>query len=128
MPQARPSPVYGTPLTTTADMWFRVLVKTVTNKSGSSYKWHEMTFCFRWDLEGCAILCIGVDIVFQSFLEDTLKNMWSHLPHSEMASLLVPLIETVIAMHDQSVWSVRDVTRGAEKVSRVGVLMKCCVS
>jgi hypothetical protein len=128
MPQARSSPASGTPLTTIPDMWFRVLIKTITSKSGSDYKWHEMTFCFRWDLERCTILCIGVDTVFQSFLQDTLNNMWSHLPHSELASLLVPLIETIIAMHDQSVWSVRDVTRGAEKVTRLWCLTKCYVS
>ena len=101
------------------DMWFHVLVKSVSSDSLSSYNWHEMTFCFRWDRGGCSILCIGVDISFQTLLQETLHREWPSLPSSEPCCLLVPLVETVIAMYDRSVWSIRDVVREVEKASTV---------
>jgi hypothetical protein len=100
-----------------SDMWFRILVKTLSSQSASSYKWHEMTFCFRWDLEHYAILCIGVDPTFQKLLKEVLYRMWPELPPAEPCAMLVPLMEVIIAMYDQSIWSVRDIVRISEKVS-----------
>ena len=76
-----------------------------------------MTFFSRWDHERCIILCIGVDSLFQKNLESALSRMWSGLPPLNPYSLHVPIIETVIAMQDQSVWSIRDIVRDVEKVS-----------
>lgn len=101
------------------DMWFHVLVKSVSSDSDSSYKWHEMTFCFCWDRGGCSILCIGVDLSFQTLLQETLHREWPRLLPSEPCCMLVPLVETVIALNDRSVWSIRDVIREAEKASAV---------
>lgn len=107
---------YHTLLIAIPDMWFRALVKTLSKNNPSSYKWHEMTFCFRWDLGRCVVLCIGIDPTFQSLLQDILRSMWPLLPPKEPFSMLVPLIEVIIALHDQSVWSIRDVIRRVEKV------------
>ncbi|CAO2655074.1 Nn.00g118070.m01.CDS01 [Neocucurbitaria sp. VM-36] len=96
-------------------LWFRILVKTMSSDSSSSYKWHEMTFCSRWESEQSSILCIGADSSFQNILEEALLRMWPELPHLDPFSLLVPLIEAVIAMYDHSIWSVRDVIRAVEK-------------
>lgn len=104
-------------LTAAADVWFRVLVKSTHSAKNLSYNWHHMTFCFRWDPERCSILCIGVGPLFQSLLQETLQRMEPLMQHSEPYSMLVPLIEAIVAMYDQSVWSVRDVIREAEKVS-----------
>lgn len=81
-----------------------------------SYKWHEMTFCTRWDAEHSAVLCIGVDPSFEHLLYDTLNRMWKELPPSDPWSLHVPLLEATVALHDQAVWSVRDIVRNVEKV------------
>ncbi|KAF2621524.1 hypothetical protein BU25DRAFT_426424 [Macroventuria anomochaeta] len=99
-------------------MWFRLLVKAVSSHSGSSYKWHEMNFCFCWDLGRCSIHCVGVDPSFQSLLQDILRRMWSQLPPAEPRSLLVPLMEIIIVMYGRSVWSIRDITWRAEKANQ----------
>lgn len=112
-------PGFEMPLTVALVMWFRVLVKMISSNSYPSYKWHEMTFCFYWENEHCSILCLGVDDLFQSLLQDILYRDWPTFPSSDPCCLLVPLIETVIAMYDRSVWSIRDVTREAEKASAV---------
>jgi hypothetical protein len=98
------------------DTWLRVLVKAVSSNT-SSYTWHEMTFCSRWDPHRCLILCIGVDLTFQHLLQQNLSRMWSKLSPSEPFSLHVPLVQTIIELQDSSVWSVRDVVRTIEKAS-----------
>jgi hypothetical protein len=42
--------------------------------------------------------------------------MWSQSLPLKPYSLHVPLIEAIIAMHDMSVWSIRDVVRSVEQV------------
>jgi hypothetical protein len=106
-------------LTLVLDILFRVLVKVVSGSSESSYTWHEMTFYFRWEPDHCAVLCIGVGPSFQSLLQEILGRIWPVLPPNDPCSLLVPIIEAIIAMYDQSVWSIRDAIRRAEKVSAV---------
>lgn len=94
--------------------WFRVLVKTISSNA-SSYTWHEMTFCSRWDAKRCLILCIGVDLTFQRLLQQILSRIWHKLPPSEPFSLHVPLVQTILELQDVSVWSIRDVVRSIEK-------------
>jgi hypothetical protein len=95
---------------------FRVLVKVVSH-STSSYKWHEMTFCSRWDSQRCEVLCIGVDLAFQHLLQQTLSRMWPNLPPNEPFSLHIPLVQTILELQDLSVWSIRDFVRTIEKAS-----------
>jgi hypothetical protein len=97
------------------DSWFRVLIKAVEL---SGYKWHEMTFCTRWTSSQSTILCIGTDSEFERLLQDSLGRMWGDLPPSSPWSMQVVLLEAIVALHDQAVWSVRDVTRNVEKVCR----------
>ncbi|KAF1365437.1 hypothetical protein EJ07DRAFT_96580, partial [Lizonia empirigonia] len=98
--------------------WFRFLVKTLL-PNDAGYTWREMTFFSRWDSQSCNILCIGVDLHFQQLLQSILARMWSGLPPSEQYSMHVPVIEAVVALHDLSVWSVRDSVRNVEKASKV---------
>lgn len=99
------------------DMWFRTLIKTAQINDVMTYKWHEMTFCLRWDSKCCAVLCLGVDSSFEDKLQDNLNHMWSGFQGQEPESLLAPLIEVIVTMYDQSVWSIRDVVRQVEKAS-----------
>jgi hypothetical protein len=87
------------------------------SSNASSYTWHEMTFCSRWDSQRCLVLCIGVDLTFQRLLQQTLSCMWHRLPPSDPFSLHVPLVQTILELHDVSVWSIRDVVRSIEKAS-----------
>ncbi|EOA86728.1 uncharacterized protein SETTUDRAFT_178730 [Exserohilum turcica Et28A] len=95
-------------------MWFRLLAKVAYVNDGMHYKWHEMTFCYRWDYKSIVVLCIGVDASFQNHLYQNLGHMWSEIQGSQPGSLLVPLIEVLVMIYDQSVWSIRDVIRHAE--------------
>lgn len=97
-------------------MWFRLLAKVAYVNDGMHYKWHEMTFCYRWDYKSIVVLCIGVDASFQNHLYQNLGHMWSEIQGSQPGSLLVPLIEVLVMIYDQSVWSIRDVIRHAEMV------------
>ena len=98
-------------------MWFRTLIKIAHSNGNLSYKWHEMTFCFRWNAQCSVMLCLGVDAAFQNQLELALHHMWPEVQAVRSLSLLIPLVEAIVVMYDRSVWSVRDVVRQAEKVS-----------
>lgn len=100
-------------------MWFRVEIKIIDDSSGMRYHWHEMTFCYRWDSKSCSILCLGVDASFRSCLQEKLQQIWPDIQGSQPGCLLVPLIEVLVITYDQSVWSMRDIVRQAEKVSYI---------
>ncbi|KAF2809136.1 uncharacterized protein BDZ99DRAFT_463941 [Mytilinidion resinicola] len=97
------------------DTIFRVLVKVVAQNNMPGYTWHEMTFFSCWNPTRSFILCIGIPPSFQIALQNTLLQMWPGIPPSEPYSLHVPLVETIVAMQELSVWSVRDVVRDIEK-------------
>jgi hypothetical protein len=112
-------------LTSSSETWFRVLVKTVSS-TPPGYSWHEMTFCSRWDLQGCIVLCVGVDLTFQYLLQQALSRMWLNFPPSEPFSLHVPLIHAIVELQDSAVWSIRDIIRTIEKASVTKtVRMRC---
>ncbi|KAF5845027.1 hypothetical protein GGP41_001165 [Bipolaris sorokiniana] len=96
-------------------MWFRVLIKIITGRSSMSYHWQEMTFCCRWDSKNCSVLCLGVDASFKSCLQEKLHQIWPDIQGSQPGCLLVPLMEVLVIMFDQSVWLIRDLVRSAEK-------------
>ncbi|KAH7381533.1 hypothetical protein BKA66DRAFT_464397 [Pyrenochaeta sp. MPI-SDFR-AT-0127] len=95
--------------------WLRILVKAVSSQEKPGYKWQEMTFCSRWEPANCSILCIGVNTSFQTLFREILPRVWPELPSSNPYSLHIPIIETIIAMHDSSVWSLRNIVRDVEK-------------
>jgi hypothetical protein len=99
------------------DSWFRILVKMAARDTSSSYSWHEMTFCSRWVSGHCTILCIGASSLFRGLLQDALAQLGTMVQPLEPYSLHMPLLEAVVAMHDLSVWSVRDIVRSVEKAS-----------
>jgi hypothetical protein len=109
------------------EIWFRVLVKAVS-VTPPGYSWHEMTFCSRWDPQGCVVLCIGVGSTFQHLLQQALSRMWSRLPPSEPFSLHVPLVQTILEFQDLSVWSIRDLVRITEKASVTKTLQARCAN
>ena len=85
--------------------------------ASSSYSWHEMTFYSRWVSGHCTILCIGASSLFRGLLQDALAQLGTMVQPLEPYSLHMPLLEAVVAMHDLSVWSVRDIVRSVEKAS-----------
>ncbi|PSN59027.1 hypothetical protein BS50DRAFT_641288 [Corynespora cassiicola Philippines] len=74
-----------------------------------------MTFLSSWVNGKSTVLCVGANLTFQSTLQRVLSQMEIDPSLSEPFSLHVPIVETIIAMQDASVWSIRDVVRGIEK-------------
>lgn len=102
-----------------ADAWFRVEIKSVYKNDGSSYKWHELTVCFRCDKEHSTVLCIGADPDFERLLKDRCDKMWQTLPSSNPWSMIVLVQEAMVALHDEAVWLIRDIVRDVEKVGKL---------
>ncbi|KAH7356125.1 hypothetical protein BKA66DRAFT_473879 [Pyrenochaeta sp. MPI-SDFR-AT-0127] len=94
---------------------FRFLVKFTVRGDDSRYLWNEMTFFSRWSPGQCAIICIGVPASLHCFVQKVIPSMWSKLSSSQPFALHVPLMESIVAMHDTSIWSIRDKVRNIEK-------------
>lgn len=62
------------------------------------------------------MLCIGVPDLFKNLLKSALSSMETAQPPTEPYSLHIPLMEAIVAMQDLSLWSMRDIVRGIEKV------------
>lgn len=103
------------------DTWFRFLIKTGNHSQTTitGYTWHEMTFFSSWSPGQCSMLCVGIPHAFPALLQATLSQMWSNIPSSDPFSLHIPLIESILAMQDSSIWFIRDVVRSIEKVRPV---------
>ena len=58
----------------------------------------------------------GLSTTLYQLLENSLQCMWSELPWESPWSLQLPLLESLISLHDYAVWSMRNVVRDVEKV------------
>jgi hypothetical protein len=124
-------------LTYLSDIWFRALIKLVGEgpsvpsrrykknhrkkpKKGSPlYIWYEMTFFTRWTPANCITLCIDTpaDMPFELKAIMTSDEKMKSLDISDPFSMYVPLLDLIIKLYDESVWSMRDMIRPIEKVS-----------
>ncbi|PVI04460.1 hypothetical protein DM02DRAFT_177767 [Periconia macrospinosa] len=93
----------------------RFLVKRIDHSTPTGYQWSEMTFFSRWTPQNSTILCMGVPSSFASSLASILPTIWDEDSASNAYAAHVPLVETLIAMHDESVWGFRDEVRNIEK-------------
>lgn len=105
-------------LTLDLDTWFRFLIKLGNHSQTTitSYTWHEMSFFSSWSPDRCSMLCVGTPHLFPTLLHTTLSRIWPYIPSADPYSLHIPLTESIIAMHDSSIWFVRDIIRSVEKV------------
>lgn len=94
----------------------RFLVKRIDHDSTTSYSWSEMTFFSRWTPNHSTVLCMGVPSSFTSSLLSVLVTMWDEELASNAYAAHVPLIETLISMHNHSIWQFRDEIRNIERV------------
>src|SRR5690348_15807733 len=86
-------------------------------EASSSYTWHKMTFCTTRSASRCVIMCIDASSSFKGLLKDALVRLEAALPPAEPYSLHLPIVESIITMHDSSVWHARDIVRSVEKAS-----------
>jgi hypothetical protein len=102
---------------TSPETWFRCLIKFAHhNGNGVEYKWHEMTFFSLWTPQYSQILCFSVPREFNERLLHTLAHLSFDMNPADPYSLYIPLVEALLTLYDQSVWSIRDLVRDVEKV------------
>jgi hypothetical protein len=75
-----------------------------------------MTFLGRWE-PGCGLtICMDTPDSFRYFLERSLNDDTSIIDLIDPFAPFVPLMDQVIVLYDQSVWSIRNLVRRLEKV------------
>ena len=76
-----------------------------------------MSFFVHWrPIQGTTILCFDTPEKLQTLLETALRRNGSRIDTADPYSLLSTLIDSVIALYDDSVWSMRNHVCAAEAV------------
>ena len=87
--------------------------KTVQN----GWEWFEMGFFVHWKpSQSTVILCFDTPEKLQSLLGSALRRNSNDIDAADPYSLLSTLIDQVIALYDESVWSMRNHVCKAEEV------------
>lgn len=104
--------------------WLRCLVKIAHHcpHTGSGYTWHEMTFFCRWEPSYCMVFCVDTPDGFRVQLEESLDSEHEMLDLTDPFALLIPIVDQIGNLYDQSVWSIRDLIRQAEKVCVLAIV------
>lgn len=82
-----------------------------------------MNFFSLWEPGRCTILCVDTPGNFREQLEQHVKSEKGQIDLNDPFALHIPLMDQIITLYDQSVWSIRDLIRRVEKVpllSRMG--------
>ena len=76
-----------------------------------------MGFVIHWaPLEFTTILCLDVPKKLQSLLESALVTKDNNIDYTDPYSLVSILIDQVLALYDESVWTMRNHVCSAEEV------------
>ena len=118
----------GSCLQWTTATWYRFLVKQVAARGSinqHSYEWYEMGFFTRWISPGEQIMfCFDIP----QTLEDRLQTLFlspSTTPKlPDIYSLHVIVIDEMVKLFDNSVWSLRDTVRLIELVKLLSCLQR----
>lgn len=113
---------------TCIDTCFKFIIKDLIspkNTVGGDYVWHEMTFCCTWvDQKELVILCFDFPEHLQESLISTVSRTLNPTVSTDSAQLMTysfgslhcTIVEQVVSLYDDSVWSIRDSLRHLEKV------------
>ena len=98
--------------------WFRCLVKIIHQgpQGSERFRWYEMSFFTYWEPGHCVVLCIDTPDTLATELERTLSRDSNRFNLIDPFSLHIPLMDQIIKLYDKSVWGIRDLIRGIEKV------------
>lgn len=84
----------------------------------NGWEWFEMGFFVHWRLpQTTTVLCFDTPEKLQGLLGSALQHKGSNIDIADPYSLLSTLIDQVIALYDESVWSMRNHVCAAEAVS-----------
>lgn len=87
--------------------------KTIPN----GWEWFEMGFFVHWKpSQTTTVLCLDTPEKLQSLLGSALRQHGINFDTADPYSLLSPLMDQVIALYDESVWSMRNHVCAAEAV------------
>jgi hypothetical protein len=77
-----------------------------------------MTFFTRWKPDSCVTLCIDTPADMPFELKAAMANdmRLKSLAESDPFAMYVPLMDHLIKLYDESVWSMRNMVRPIEKV------------
>jgi hypothetical protein len=83
------------------------------------YTWITLSFVAWWTPDQSLILCFGAPQQLQIGLESALKVDPS-IKYDNPFALLNPVIDQILKLYDQSIWSIRDQIRNVESVRGEG--------
>ena len=90
---------------------------TGTTKPQGGYVWYEMDFLIsQLTSSDSIIICFDTPPVLQDRLLSALQQLKDPIVHTDPYSLQTLVFDQIINLHDESVWSVRDLIRSSEKV------------
>jgi hypothetical protein len=103
--------------------WLRCLVKIAhpTAQASIGYVWYEMTFFSRWESGHSLVFCVDTPDNFPSQLALSMTKEGETFNFSNPFALQIPLVNRVVDIYDQSVWGIRNLIRGLEKVSSLSL-------
>lgn len=81
-----------------------------------------MTFFGRWEPGHCMVLCVDTPDCFREQMKHTMESERGALDLNDPFALHIPLMDQIITLYNQSVWSIRDLIRRMEKVFLWSVL------
>jgi len=83
------------------------------------YEWYEMSFYIYAVPHGATVIfCMDTPLHFGKELVNTLNARNQPVPKDKLAFLQSAVLAELLKMYDHTVWTIRDVVRGLEKVSR----------
>jgi hypothetical protein len=90
-----------------------------THLSHHGYEWYEMDFLALRATSGwTTVLCFDTPDRFRLRLFEALASGPRTLTEPDIFQLYTYLIDQILNLYDESVWSIRDIVRDVEKVSR----------
>jgi hypothetical protein len=101
---------------------FRTVVKHVASRHEKTnpvkdYHWDEMDFFIRClDSGALTVFLFDAHESIRLDLSNNIASLTDLSPTMKMASIMLVLVESLVKMYDESVWTMRNVIRGIEKV------------
>lgn len=101
---------------TFSDTWYRFIVKKV-DPMRSTYHWSEMSFYSKWTVDSIINICFDVPKASQVRLYQALSSHHQPFHIADVYASHGAILDEILALYDESIWSLRDGVRQIEMVS-----------
>lgn len=104
---------------TRTDTWSCFKIKQVDPLTPDiKYYWMQVTLFIRWDSKNCNIqLALFLDCPEEFEFKDRLQARLRSIDQKDPYAWHATLADEIKHLYDHSIWSLRDLVRGVEKVS-----------